>query len=86
MQEMVAALVLVGRGELGDTDVAGVEGGDEAPDGAALARRVPALEEHAQGRAELAAADQSAELEPEGEEPLLGRLDPVLALLGTEFV
>ena len=45
MQEVVALLVERRRGELGDADVTGVHPRDEPLDRAALAGRVPTLEE-----------------------------------------
>jgi hypothetical protein len=56
-EEVVALLVVGGRGELRHTDVAGVERGDQALDRSALPRRVPALEDDAQRRPEPGLAD-----------------------------
>jgi hypothetical protein len=64
MQVVVALLVVRRRGELGHADVTRVERRDEALDRAALAARVPALEEHAQRRPEPARADEPAERQP----------------------
>ena len=67
------ALLVVGRGgELDDADVARVQLGDQPLDRAPLARGVPALEDDADRRAELAAADQAAERQPELGEPRPG--------------
>src|SRR4051812_4822219 len=79
--EEVVALLVVGRGgELDDADVAGVDLGDQPLDAAALAGGVPALEEDADRRAELALADQAAEGEPQLAQPLPGEVERPLLL------
>ena len=76
------ALLVVGRRrELHDAHVARVELRDEPLDRAALAARVPALEEHAHRRPDPALADEPAEHEPQREQPHLGRLEARLGLL-----
>ena len=66
-QEVVALGGRVGRGELRDAHVAGVERGHQALDRAALAGGVPALEEDAHGRAEVPVVAQSGERQPQRE-------------------
>jgi hypothetical protein len=61
--------------------VARVHRGDEALDRAALAARVPALEDHAHRRPELAAAGLPAELQTQPQQPCLRGFEP-LGLLG----
>jgi hypothetical protein len=77
---VVALLVVRGSRELLDAHVPRVEWGDQALDGAALAGGVPALEQHAQRRAEPV-ADQAAEHEPQREQPALRRVQPLGLLL-----
>jgi hypothetical protein len=57
--------VVRGRGELGDAHVPGVEGGDEAFDGAAFAGGVPAFEQYAERGADLVVGELAAEEQPE---------------------
>ena len=61
--------------------MARVERGDEPLDRAALAARVPALEEHAHGRADPALADEPAEHEAQRQQPDLRRLEALRRLL-----
>src|SRR3954453_12868871 len=79
----VVVALLVGRrcGERLDADVAGVERGDETLDGAALAARVPALEQDAQRRPELTASYQAGERQAQlRQAPAVERQQPVLLL------
>src|SRR5262249_61073468 len=69
-QEVVALLVGSRARELDHAHVARVDWGDEALDRAALAGRVPALEDDAHGRPELLGADLAAEREPKLDQPL----------------
>ena len=82
----MALLVRRGRGVLHDAGVAGVERRDEALDGAALPRGVPALEQHQQAGPDphlpdLAAQSEAqlAQARPERRERLLllGRRQPL---------
>ena len=77
--------LLVGRrlGERRDPVVAGVERLDDALDGAALAARVGAFEDHQQGRAELARAHLAAEVQAELEQAALGCVEPLVVLAAT---
>ena len=72
------ALLAIGRRrELRHLEVPGIEWRGQAPDRAALAGRVPALEQDQQRRAELPVADQPAALQSQCEQPLLGPLEPL---------
>ncbi len=57
--------------ELRYVHVARIELGRQAPDGPALARRIPTLEQDQNGRTEFAVADQPSGLEPQSKQPLL---------------
>jgi hypothetical protein len=78
---VVPLLVVGGGGELGDPHVPGVELLDQPLDRPALARGVPALEEHAQRRAQLPGADLPAEQQAQVHQPLLGLRQLLLGLL-----
>ena len=82
-QPVVALLVVRRRGERLHAHVARVERSDEPLDRAALAGGVPALEQHAQRRADPLVADQAAEHEPQLQQPRLRASQPLgLLLLG----
>ena len=68
----MAQLVGSGRRKRGDVDVAGVERLDQPLDRPALAGRVPALEDDAHGRTELAVVQLTAVDQPQVEQPPLG--------------
>src|SRR6185503_11013017 len=80
-EEMVALLVLVGRGELGDADVARVQRRHQPLDRPALAGGVPALEDDHERRPEGAIADQAAERQPQLRQPPSLLLQPRFFLL-----
>ena len=71
----------VGAANCDDADVSRVEVVDQPLDGAALARRVPALEDDAQRRPDAAAADLPAESEPQPEQARLLRRELLRLLL-----
>ena len=77
----MALLVEGGRAELGHPHVAGVEGSDEPPDGAALAGGIPALEQDAHRGTEPLAADQATEDEAQVQQPGLGMFEALCLLL-----
>jgi hypothetical protein len=54
---------------------------NEPPDRSALARRVPALEDHAEGRPEVVAAEVTAKRQAEAKYPLLRSFQPIQRLL-----
>ena len=81
----MALLVVRRRGERRDAHVAVVELGGEALDRAALAGRVPALEQHAHGRPEAAVADQPAQLKAQRAQALLRRRQAVVLLLAPQL-
>ncbi len=66
--------------------MARVELGDEALDRTALPSCVPALEDDAERRPELALADLASERQPELGEPGLSSLEPFLLLLLREVL
>jgi hypothetical protein len=70
-----------GRGERRHAHVARVERRQEPLDRPALARRVPALEEDAHRRPDVAVADQAAERQAQRREPPLGGLEALRLLL-----
>ena len=75
------ALLAIGRRrELRDLEVPRVELRRQAPDRAALAGRVPTLEQDQQRRTDVAVADQSRALQSQRQQPLLGALEPLDAL------
>ena len=80
----MALLVRGRRRILHDAHVARVEMVDEALDRAALARGVPALEEHAQRRPDLR-RQLAAEPQPQPEQPLLGGGELLRLLLAREL-
>ena len=80
-QPVVPQLVLRGRRERAHADVARIELPDEPLDRSALAGSVPALEDDAHRRAELAVPDETAEPQPQGQQPALLLLEPLLRLL-----
>jgi hypothetical protein len=65
--------------------VPGIQGGDQALDGAALAGGVPALEDHAERRPDLVLPELTAEQQPQPQQPLLSVLQPMLGLLGGQL-
>jgi hypothetical protein len=73
-----------GRGELHHPHVPRIEVRDEALDCAALAGGVPALEQHAQRRADPLIADQPSECEAELREPTPGAVQRPLLLLAAQ--
>ena len=79
-QEVVPQLVGRRRGERGDVHVAGVERLDQPLDGAALAGGVPALEDDAHRRAEVAVVELTAIDQPQVQQAAL-RLSETLRLL-----
>ncbi len=76
----MALLAIGGRRELRHLEVPGIELRGQAPDRAALAGRVPALEQDQQRRPDLAVADQSRALQSQSQQALLGALEPLDAL------
>jgi hypothetical protein len=78
---VVPLLVVRRRGELRDADVPRVERRDEALDGAALARGVPALEDDAQRRADAMLADLAAQQQAQPQQVHRGALQAFLGLL-----
>src|SRR5829696_8929227 len=84
-QEVMPLLVVGRRRELDDADVARIEFGDQAADRASLPGGVLALEDHADGWAELTLADQSAEREAELCQPLPRALEPLGLLLARKL-
>ena len=85
VQEVVAALVVRGRTELGYADVPWIKRADQSPDAAAFARGVPSLEQHAERWSEFGAADQAAKLQAPGQEPALRFENALLAFPFTEL-
>src|SRR5690606_14309815 len=77
-------LVVRRRAERPHADVAGIEVGDEALDRAALARRVPALEDAAHGRAERPGAAEPAAVQPQLQEPPAAPLQARVLLLAAQ--
>ena len=76
----MALLVVGGRRELRDAHVAQVERRHQALDRAALARGVPALEDAAHGRPQLAVAELAAEREAQRREALVTGLEALRLL------
>jgi hypothetical protein len=81
---VVTELVGIRRTELRDPDVPGVDRGHQSLDGAALARRVPAFEDHAYRRTQAAVAELAAVDETEVQDPALSRRQLLCLLLGRE--
>ena len=76
----MALLVGGGGGKLRHPHMARIQGADQPADRAALARGIPALEQHAQRWPQLALAQLAAHLQAQGQQSLLGRryaLDPL---------
>jgi hypothetical protein len=80
-EEVVPLLVVRRRRELRHPRVPRVELVDQPLDGAALAGGVPALEQHQQRRADLAAADLTAEQQPQVHQSFLGLRQLLLGVL-----
>ena len=79
--EEVVALLVEGRlGERRDPVVAGIERLDDALDGAALAARVGAFEDHEERGAELARAHLAPEVQPKLEQATLRFVEPLVVL------
>src|SRR4249919_383658 len=81
----MALLVERGGGELRDAHVARVQTGDEPLDRAALAGRVPALEEDQNGRAQAAVARQAGEPQAQGQQSLLSGREAFGLLVAVEL-
>ena len=78
---MVAQLVVRGGGEGGDADVTWIERRDQALDGATLAGGVPPLEDDADRRTQLPAAQLATDDQAQMQQPELGRVQALLLLL-----
>ena len=77
----MAPFTLRRHGELGHRHVARVELGDKPLDRAALAGGIPTLKDDAHRRSELTVSELAADLQTQLQQPLLGGLEPPLALL-----